>query len=113
MSESTDRTLGRWLDQQPGMRQALLEDPVQHAQSELMRRTLDAADRAMADEDVPEEVRRRVVNRVVWGEPEGLVDVHAQMDRIRKEVLATFDLPLDLTEAWAAIHAESGEEKPG
>lgn len=110
MSESTDRSFGRWLDQQPGMRQALLEDPVQHAQTELMRRTLDATDRAMADEGVPEETRRRVVNRIVWGEPEGLVDVHA---KIRNQVLALYDLPSDLTEAWAAIHAASSEETSG
>lgn len=108
MSDFTDRALGRYLDQQPGIRQALIEDPVQHAQTELMRRMLDATDRAMADEGVPEEVRRRVVNRVVWGEPEGFVDVHA---RIREQVLAAYDLPPDLTEAWEAIHS-AGPVRP-
>jgi hypothetical protein len=81
MSEFTDDALGRYLDQQPGMRRALLTDPVQCAQTELMRRTLDALDRAMTDEGVDEEPRRRVVNRVVWGDPDGLVDVYAEKRR--------------------------------
>lgn len=79
MSEFTDDTLGRYLNQQPGMRETLLHDPVQHAQTELMRRTLAAMEHAMADEGVDEEARRRVVNRVVWGEPDGLRDAHAEM----------------------------------
>lgn len=83
MSEFTDRTLSRYLDQQPGMRHALLHDPAQHMQVEVLRRTLDMVERALADEGVPDDVQRRVVNRVVWGEPEGYVDVHAQMDRQR------------------------------
>ncbi|HEY6114639.1 MAG TPA: hypothetical protein VI172_01660 [Candidatus Dormibacteraeota bacterium] len=111
MSETTDRVLGRYLDQQPGMREALLNDPVQHAQTELMRRTLDAVDRAMADEGVPDDVRRRVVNRVVWGEPEGLVDVHAQIDWARQQVAAAYDLPPDLTSAWEATHG-AGPVRP-
>jgi hypothetical protein len=112
MSEITDDLLGRYLDQQPGMRQALLEDPVQHAQTELMRRTLAAVERGMADEGIPPEVRRRVVNRIVWGEPEGLVDVHA---RVREQVLlAAHDLPVELTDAWEAIHADgTGPVRPG
>ena len=81
MSEYTDSTIGRYLDQQPGMRQALLHDPMQHALTQSMRQLLAAADRAMDDEDIPEEVRHRIVNRIVWGEPQGRVDVHAQMDR--------------------------------
>jgi hypothetical protein len=83
MSEFTDDTLDRYLDQQPGMRRALLNDPVQCAQTEVLRRTLVALERAMVDEGVDEEARRRVVNRVVWGDPDGLRDTHAEMrDRV-------------------------------
>ena len=100
MSEYTDHTLNRYLNQQPGMRKALLTDPVQHMQVEALRRTLAMADRAMADEGVSEETRRRVVNRVVWGEPEGHVDVYTQMDdRARMAASASFSLPPDLTDA--------------
>ncbi|MGW5477686.1 hypothetical protein [Streptomyces sp. NPDC004008] len=109
MSEFTDGTLGRYLDQQPGMRETLLRDPVQHAQTELMRRTLEATERAMADEGVPDEARRRVVNRVVWGEPEGFVDVRA---RFREQVLAAYDLPTKLTDAWKTIHDGAGPVRP-
>ncbi|MFF7881021.1 hypothetical protein ACH40F_07915 [Streptomyces sp. NPDC020794] len=110
MSESTDDLLGRYLDQQPGMRQALLEDPVQHAQAEMMRQLLNHAERAMADEGIPPEVRRRVVNRIVWGEPEGYVDVRA---RVREQVLAAaYDLPAELVEGWETIDRTYATEHP-
>jgi hypothetical protein len=102
MSDFTDEALGRYLDQQSGMREALLHDPVQHAQIEALRQTLTLTERALADEGIPEDVRRRVVNRVVWGEPEGLVDVRAQFDAIRKQMLK-MDLPPDLARAWWAL----------
>lgn len=84
MSDYSDDALDRYLDQNAEVRRAYLNDPVQHAQVELQRQVLDAADRAMAREGVPESARNRVVNRIVWGDPEGLVDVHAQrMDQVR------------------------------
>jgi hypothetical protein len=95
MSDFTDGTLGRYLEQQPGMREALHVDPLQHAQTELMRQLLDGAERAMADEGVPEEARRRVINRVVWGEPEGLIDVHAQRREAQERAAATWSPPVD------------------
>lgn len=78
MSEYTDKTLSRYLDQQPGMREALLNDPMQHAQAEMMRQMLEIAERAMDAEDISLETQRRVVNRIVWGEPEG-VHRHSQL----------------------------------
>jgi hypothetical protein len=78
MSDYSDDSLDRYLDGNAEAKRAYLEDPIQHAQIELQRQALDAADRAMASEGIPEDVRNRVVNRIVWGEPEGLVDVHAQ-----------------------------------
>ena len=116
MSEFTADTLGRYLDQQPGMRRVLLTDPMQKAQVEALRRTLSMVERALADEGVPDDVRRRVINRVVWGEPEGHVDVHAQMASVREQMLAA-DLPPDLAKAWqdfpgaATERPVSGEEK--
>lgn len=95
MSDFTDDTFGRYLEQQPGMREALRTDPVQHAQTELTRQMLDGAERAMADEGVPDEARRRVVNRIVWGEPEGLVDVHAQRRDGQERAAAAYDYPVD------------------
>lgn len=91
MSEFVDSNLGRYLDQQPGMREALLKDPVQKMQVEALRKTLDMVERALIDEGVPEDARHRVINRVVWGEPEGHVDVHARMRRERELLLTSFD----------------------
>lgn len=100
MSEFTDGTLGRYLDQQPGMRDALLTDPVQHMQAEALRQTLSMVERALIDEGVPDDVRRRVVNRVVWGEPEGSVDAHA---RVREEMIAAYgSMPTPSPEALRA-----------
>jgi len=79
MSEFIDDTLNRHIDQQPGMRRKLVEDPIQCAQTELLRRTLHAMERAMTDEGVAEEAQQRIVNRVVWGDPDGLRDAHAEM----------------------------------
>lgn len=91
MSEFVDDILGRYLDQQAGMRAALLNDPMQHMQAEALRQTLTMVERALIDEGVSEDVRRRVINRVVWGEPEGHVDVHARMRRERELLLTSFD----------------------
>ncbi|KQX27547.1 hypothetical protein ASD97_24925 [Streptomyces sp. Root63] len=90
MSDYTDDTLTRYLDQQPSMREALLRDPTQRAQAEHMRNLLGAAARAMAAEGVPEDTQRRVVNRIVWGEPEGCIDVNG-------ERLAFLDAPVDFS----------------
>lgn len=90
MSDFTDKTLTRYLDQQPSMREALLRDPMQRAQAEHLRNLLNAAARAMAAEGVPEDTQRRVVNRIVWGEPEGRTDEHGQR-------LALLETPIDFS----------------
>jgi hypothetical protein len=125
MSEFVDTTLGRYLDQQPGMREALLKDPVQHMQAEVLRQTLNMVERALIDEGVPEETRRRVLNRAIWGEPEGRVDVHARMrdpEKLRRErdlLLTTFDpsefgFPSD-SGSFAALakHVNRADESAG
>lgn len=106
MSDFTDATIGRYVDQNAEQRKAYALDPAAHMRVEALRQTLDAVERAMAYEDIPEETRRRVINRVVWGEPEGYVDARA---RVREQVLAAYDLPTELTDAWKAIHAADGE----
>lgn len=115
MSEFTDDAVGRYIDQQPAMREALLHDVVQHRQAEQLRQTLAAVERAMADEGVTDEARRRVINRVVWGEPEGRVDVHAQMAGVREQMLAA-DLAPEFAQAWEAFPSAgtaSREEESG
>jgi hypothetical protein len=86
---------------------------VQHAQIGALRQTLTMMERALADEGISAEVRRRVINRMVWGDPEGFVDVHARMASVRKQMLAA-DLPPDLARAWWELPSTSpvrpGEE---
>jgi hypothetical protein len=111
VSEFTDDTLGRYLDQQGGMRRALLEDPVQHAQTEQMRALLDVAERAMATEGVSEDARRRVVNRIVWGEPEGRVDVYEER---RRQAMAVSGSLQPSAEQLAALLVDgAGPVAPG
>lgn len=106
MSEYTDDSLNRYLDQQPGMRKALLTDPVQHMQAEVLRQTLAAVNRAMADEGVSEEARRRVLNRVVWGEPEGRADVHA---RVREQAITAYSsMPMPSPEVLRSLVDDVG-----
>ena len=83
MSEFTDKTLSRYLDAFQ-TRRAYHLDPQVHADVERMRMLVDAAERAMADEGVPVQTQRRVINRVVFGDPEGLEPVHLQrLEQIR------------------------------
>ena len=100
MSEFTDDTIGRYIDQRPGLRETLLHDVVQHREAEQLRQTLAAVERAMVEERVPEEARRRVINRMVWGEPEGLVDVHT---KVREQTIAAYDALPFPAEKWAAL----------
>ena len=110
MSEFTDATIGRYVGQDPEQRKAYALDPAAHMRIETIRQTLDAVERAMVDEGVAEEVRRRVINRVVWGEPEGYVDVHAQMDRQRRAMAESVALS---AEALAELLADgAGPVRP-
>lgn len=106
MSGFAEEVLRHYVDQQPGLREALPHDPVQQAQIEALRQTLTMMERALADEGIPAEVGRRVANRMIWGHPEGLVDVHAQMLRMRKQILAA-DLPPDLARSWWELPSKS------
>lgn len=110
MSEFTDHTLNRYLAQQPGMREALLHDPVQHMQAEVLRQTLDMVERALIDEGIPDDARRRVINRVVWGEPEGHVDVHAKLRMERDLLLTRFD-PSEFGRQPNPVFTEPAEEQ--
>jgi len=114
MSEFVDDTLGRYLNQQPGMRKALLNDPVQNMQAEMLRRTLAMTESALIDEGVSEDVRRRVINRVVWGEAEGRIDMHARMDEVRKQMAADLspDFAQVLREIPGAGPVRPDEEQP-
>lgn len=89
MSEFVDETLGRYVDQQSELRATVLSDPVQNMRIQDLRQTLDAMERALAAEGIAEEVRRRAINRIVWGDPEGLTDVHGQREAMIRQMEAS------------------------
>lgn len=109
MSDFTDAAIGRYVGQDPERRKAYALDPAAHMRIEALRQTLDAVERAMADEGVTEKARRRVINRVVWGEPEGLVDVYGQMDRTRKAMAESMVMSV---EAWRDLAGLAGPVRP-
>jgi hypothetical protein len=49
-------------------------DPAAHLELTIVRQVLSLVDDAMRYEDVPPSTRRRVVNAVLWGDPEGFRD---------------------------------------
>lgn len=88
MSGLSDESIGRYIDHSAQRRTAYRNDPQAHFETEMLRMILDSADRAMADEEVPEEARRRVINRVVWGDPDGVTDAHARNTALARALAA-------------------------
>mgnify|MGYP001078730194 CR=1 FL=1 len=90
MSDFTDEILGRYLDRDAATRRAYHLDPRVHADVERLRQLVDAAERAMLDEGVVDKTRERVINRIVFGAPEGSVYPTRWGDAL---ALATLPMP--------------------
>jgi hypothetical protein len=71
MSELTDSIVKRYLDQTPERGDAFRDSPMFHAQVTWTRDVLDLMERAMGREGVPPGARLRILNAVVFGDPEG------------------------------------------
>lgn len=99
MSEFTDDTLSRYLEKDPETARAYHLDSQVHADVERLRHLVEATERAMVDEGVPARVRERVVNRIVFGEPEGREAVYVSR---REQMMAMAKLPLP-TDPWAGL----------
>lgn len=87
-----DAMVGQWRDRMTPvddeMRRAQLNDPWNHTMWEMMRRFAHFYDEAMRMEDVPEDVRRRVLSMVLLGSPDGLESLAlANAQRLYKEAL--------------------------
>jgi len=87
MSEFTDNLVRQYLDQAPEMRKAYTLDPQTYHQTNLLRRMLETAERAMEREGVPAESRRRVLNEIVYGDQ----GPRLTQNEARKLLLTTFD----------------------
>lgn len=66
MPVDVDQMATQFLDD-PAAQQAYLNDPQYHHSIDLLKAALKAVDRAMRDEDIPSDVRRRVIRTVLGG----------------------------------------------
>ena len=73
---------------------ALHDDPVYHAQITLFRRWLIATDDAMEDESVPESVRERVLNRLVYSTPYSPYEINKKIP---------IQSPDEMLDAWRKL----------
>lgn len=72
-------------------------DPWGHAQLEIIRRMCVTFDHAMNLEDIHSSTRLQVINRVLFGDPDGLEDLHRRSLEALQKFVTDFKLP-DLDE---------------
>ena len=77
-SPRVDAAVGRYLSQTLRSREALNQDGQYHLQVQWLRETLARAEQAMAAEGIPNDVRDRVIHRVLYGS----LDEQAAIDRV-------------------------------
>jgi hypothetical protein len=79
-SEDVERAWGEWVGRNrpatPELRAQQDRDPWHRAQLEVIRSMTQVYEDAMRYEDIDHRVRRRVLNRVLYGDPTGLEDIH-------------------------------------
>jgi hypothetical protein len=98
MSDVADLAVARYLELDREAARAYHLDPQVHADVERLRQLVDVAERAMRDERVPVQMRQRVINRIVFGEPEGREAVWVTR---RERVEATVKMPT--ADAWKRL----------
>ncbi len=101
MSEFADLTVARYLELDREAARAYHHDPQVHAEVERLRQFVDATDRAMMIERIPAETRKRVINRIVFGEPGGLKAVYVSQ-REQMQAVAKMQ-PLPTADAWKRL----------
>ena len=83
-----------WLDRLPDAARSYMHDAYYRAQIEWLRRLLNAADMAMAGEDVPPQTRARVLRSMMFGAPdEGAALKRIEITAQQIEKLTTFNPP--------------------
>lgn len=95
MSEFSNLTVARYLEWDRETARAYHLNPQVHADIERLRQYVEATERAMIDERIPKQARERVINRVVFGGPEGpdavYVSRREQMEEMAKVQMPTAD----------------------
>lgn len=70
MSEFTDSLITQHLGRHQDRWEDYLKDSAFHHETELLRRLLETTERAMEREGIPAEVRHRVLETIVFGDPD-------------------------------------------
>lgn len=99
MSE-VDDLINRWLGAISNARTAYQQDPQFHADMRRMRRLLETMELAMTDENIADDVRRRILRAVVFGGP----DETAAIQRIneREELIKAVSVTTPGQFPWGA-----------
>lgn len=109
MSEFADFTVARYMELDHETARAYHLDPQVHAEIERLRQFVDATDRALMDERIPTEIRKRVINRIVFGEPDGLEAVWVS----RREQMQAMVQPPLTADAWKRLlNPSAGPVRP-
>ncbi len=79
----------RIYDQQlPGSREAYLNDPATHYARSMMRHVLAIAEIAMRTEQIPPDVRFRILMTIAVGQPSTPVDAEMRMEMTKRQLAA-------------------------
>lgn len=88
----TDDALTEWAKRNPRMAQQMHTDVSLHQQYQINRLVLSHVERAMRDEGLPDDVRRRIINTAVFGAPDpDEVMTADQLQRVNEELVSTTD----------------------
>lgn len=101
MSEFSDLTVARYLERDREAAHAYHLDPQVHADVERLREFVEATERAMVEERVPRQVRERIINRIVLGDPEGQDAVYVTR-REQMQAMAKVGMP-PTADAWKRL----------
>jgi hypothetical protein len=97
----------RIYDQQvPGSREAYMNDPATHYARSMMRHVLAIAEIAMRAEQIPSDVRFRILMTMAVGQPSTPVDAEMRMEMTKRQLVeATYGLPAVVIAAAAGTDA--------
>ncbi len=87
--------LERYLDN-PAAQRAYADDAMYHASITILRRVLEAVDGAMRTEEIPEEVRERVIRLALYGGGPNVHEAHRRMVDFAERVARLEANPRDL-----------------
>lgn len=89
----TDDALTEWVKRNPIAARQMHTDVSLHRQYQINRVVLSNVERAMRDEGIAADVRRRIINTAVFGAPDpDEVMTADQLQRVNEELLARTDL---------------------